>query len=76
MRLDPRRPERTKGAGSDVKREVVQLDSEPREASDQLRGEVEAGGRSGDGAFVARVDGLVALAVIRLGGVMARDVRG
>jgi hypothetical protein len=55
--------ERGEGAGADVQRDRRATDAARLQRREELGGEVQAGGRRGDGAGGAREDGLVALAV-------------
>jgi len=67
------------GAKANVQGEIRDLDAAGAEGGEDLGGEVEAGGGRGGGAGMARVDGLISLAVLRgvgLGGLAAMDVGG
>ncbi len=64
---------RLKGAGADVQRDVREAHAARIERGQHRVVEVQAGGRRGDRAGLARVDRLVALAVARLG--VAPDIR-
>ena len=66
--------DRQESAGPDMQRHEVPLDAARVERGEQLRREMQAGGRRGDRAFLPRVDRLVVGAVARVVGPLRGDV--
>src|SRR4051812_38875730 len=71
--FDPLSMDRLKRSQPDVQRDLRDLNAAFFDLRQDLRREVQAGGRSGDRAALARVDGLVTVAIE--GRILAGDVR-
>src|SRR3954471_279051 len=71
--FDPLSMDRLKRSQPDVQRDLRDLNGAFFDLRQNLRREVQAGGRSGDRAALARVDGLVTVAIE--GRILAGDVR-
>ncbi len=59
--------DRLEGARAHVERDIRPIDAGDPQPGEEVRGEVEPGGRGGDGDALSGVDGLVAVSIIGVG---------